>query len=205
MTPQRPGGVVRDDRGFALLEVLTALVVLSIFFAMFTGAIVTTFTSSSRSQGVANTSQELSLAFQHLDLQVRYVSYVSAPAQVPADENNWYVEMQDSNASPTRCIQLRVSRSAGQLQQRSWPVGGQPGSWQPLASRVVNGGAVGAAAPFVVSRPNATVRSAQLTVNLETAQGSGDSAASSRTQLTFTALNTNLTTPSGGQCTGWRP
>jgi hypothetical protein len=198
---ERPSG----DGGFALMEVLAAMGVLAIFFGMFTGAIVTTFDSSNHSQGIARTTQELSRAFERLDTQVRYASYLATPGQVAGDGNNWYLELQDTNQDPARCIQLRVDRASEQLQQRSWPVGGATSAWLPLASGVVNGAATGADAPFVVTRPDQKVRAVQLTLNLVTSQGSGGGAVSSRTQLTFTALNTNLTTPQGGLCTGMRP
>jgi hypothetical protein len=91
------------------------------------------------------------------------------------------------------------------LQQRSWLVGGTAGPWTPIASSVVNGAATGADAPFLVTRAGQRVRSAQLTLNLVTSAGGGGGAVTSRTQLTFTALNTNLATPQAGLCTGMRP
>lgn len=198
---ERPKG----DRGFALMEVLAAMGVMAVFFAMFTGAVVTTFDSSNHSQAVAHTTQELSQAFERLDTQVRYASYLATPGQVAGDGNNWYVEMQDANDNPALCRQLRVDQASSQLQQRSWPVGGSPSPWVPLATGVVNGAATGASAPFVVTRPDQRVRSTQLTLNLVTSAGSGGGTVTSQTQLTFTALNTNLTSPQGGLCTGMRP
>lgn len=195
----RPG----EDAGFALIEVLAAMTVLAAFFAMFAGAIATTYSSSNRSEATARTTQQLSQAFRRLDTQVRYASYVSVPGQAGGD---WYVEFQNTNQDPAECIQLRVDGASGQLQQRSWPDAGSAGPWVPLASDVVNGGAVsGSDVPFVLTKPSTTVQSAQLTVNLLTRQGNGRDAVTSRTQLTFTALNTNLTTPQAGLCSGMRP
>lgn len=196
----------RSDRGAMLLELLVTMAVLTLFFAMFAGAVVMVHNATNHSTAISRTSGQLSQAFWRLDTQVRYASFISVPARVAADENNWYVELLDSTASPATCVQLRVNQASRQLQQRSWRVGVSPGPWLALAGDVVNGdAAAGADVPFVLTPPSSAVTSAQLTLNLVSRQGTGANGAASRTRLTLTALNTNLTTPRGGFCAGQRP
>jgi prepilin-type N-terminal cleavage/methylation domain-containing protein len=196
---------VSGDAGVSLMELMVAMVVMAIVGAIFIGAVVTMYDSSNHSQAVADTSQELNLAFSRLDTQVRYASYVSIPGQDANDGGNWYVELQDANASPAVCTQLRVDQVSRQLQQRTWSGAAAPGAWQPLASGVVNGAATGSGAPFVVTVARGVVRSTQLAVNLLTSEGSGTRGAVSQSAMTFTSLNTNPTTPIGGICAGQRP
>ena len=194
-----------DDGGFTLVETIVAMSVMSIFLTVFTGSVVMMFRSSNHSQAVAHSSQELSDAFLWLDRHVRYASYVSQPGQDANDGGNWYVEFQDTNTTPATCYQLRVDQVSQQLQQRSWAGTAAPSSWAPLATGITNGGATGANAPFALTPARATVPSAQLTVDLVAAEGSGTEGASSQNSLSFTALNTTLSTPVGGLCTGARP
>lgn len=194
-----------DDAGFSLIEVLSAVAVMGVFLTIFTSSLILMFGSSNRSQAVAHTSQEVNDAFTWLDRQVRYASYIGQPGQDTADQSNWYVEFQNSNTTPATCYQLRVDQSAEQLQVRSWADGGSPGSWQPLASGVTNGGSAGSDRPFAVTDASSAVGSAQLSVDLVTQEGSGSDSATTQDQLNFTALNTNTATPIGGVCTGWRP
>ncbi len=194
------------DAGFTLIEVMTAVAVMGVFLGIFTTSLVMMFRSSNHTQAVARTSQEINDAFTWLDRQVRYASYVGPAGQDFADGGNWYVEFENTNTSPATCYQLRVDQGAEQLQVRSWPTGGSPSSWLPLASGVTNGGSSGADKPFSVTNASGTVASAALTVDLVTREGgSGPDGATSQDNTTFTALNTNVTTPIGGLCTGWRP
>ena len=194
-----------DDAGFTLIETVVGMVVMGIFMTMFTGSVVMMFRSSNHSQGIAHSAQEIDNAFTRLDKQVRYASYVGEPGQDPNDGNNWYVEFQDSNTSPATCYQLRVDQGTDTLQQRTWSGSGTPGAWQQLATGVLNGGGSGASAPFAVTAASSVVTSAELTVHLVTGEGTGTNAAQSQSNMTFTALNSTVTTPIRGICSGMRP
>jgi prepilin-type N-terminal cleavage/methylation domain-containing protein len=198
---RRPSG----DAGFTLIETTVGMVVMSIFLAMFTGSVVMMFRSSNHSQGVAHTSQEISNAFTRLDQQLRYASYVGEPGQDANDSGNWYVEFQNTNTDPATCYQLRVDQSSQTLQQRSWSGSGTPSAWEQLATGVLNGGGSGSDAPFAVTAASGTVTSAELTVHLVTGEDSGPDAAQSESSMTFTALNSTVTTPIRGICAGMRP
>lgn len=198
---RRPSG----DGGFTLIETAVGMVVMSIFLALFTGSVVAMFGSSNHSQAVAHTAQQIDNAFTKLDRQVRYASYVGEPGQDPNDAGNWYVEFQDSNTTPATCYQLRVDQTSQALQQRSWSGSGTPGPWQQFATGVLNGAGTGAAAPFAVTAATGTVTSAQLTVHLVTGEGSGSDGSQSQSSMTFTALNSTVTSPIRGVCSGMRP
>jgi prepilin-type N-terminal cleavage/methylation domain-containing protein len=195
----------RGDAGFTLIETAVGMVVMSVFLALFTGSVVAMFRSSNHSQAVAHSAQQISNAFTRLDRQVRYASYVGEPGQDATDGGNWYVEFEDSNTTPATCYQLRIDQSSQTLQQRSWSGSGTPSGWQQLATGVLNGGGTGANAPFAVTAAGATVTSAQLTVHLVTGEGTGSDSAQSQSTMTFTALNSTVTTPIRGICAGMRP
>jgi prepilin-type N-terminal cleavage/methylation domain-containing protein len=196
--------VGRDD-GFTTIEMVVALVVFGVFLSMFSGAIWGVYKSSNRTQAVVHTSEQISQAFLTLDREVRYASYIAAPGQVSSDANNWYVEFQDTTSATPLCYQLRISQSAGQLQQRTWTTG-SPSAWQPLAGGVANGAtAAGAAQPFITAAASASVKSAQLTLNLTDSEDATGEGTSTLSTFTFTALNSSLSSPTSGLCTGHRP
>jgi len=202
VTARARGG---DDAGFTMIETAVGMVVMSVFLVLFTGSVVSMFGSSNHSQAVAHSAQEIDNAFTKLDKQLRYAAYVGEPGQDPNDGNNWYVEFQDANTSPATCYQLRVDQGTDTLQQRTWSGSGTPSGWQQLATGVLNGGGSGASAPFAVTAATNVVTSAELTVHLITGEGTGSNAAQSQSSMTFTALNSTVTTPIRGICSGMRP
>lgn len=195
------------EAGFSMIEMVVGMAIMGIFMAIFTGALISMFSAANSSQALSNSSQQLNVAFQQLDKLVRYASYIAVPGQ--GTDGNWYVEIELTAQPPSMCYQLRVNKTADQLQMRNWNVtaGGAPTSWSPLASYVTNGGAApGASQPFVLTVANATVTSEQLGFNLTAADGNGSgNTASTSTNVTFTALNTSQKTPTSGTCTGERP
>jgi len=197
---------VSGDDGFTLSEAVVGMFILMVFFAIFSGSLIVMYSSANHAQAVAATSGQLGFAFDRLDTEVRYASFLSTPGQDSNDHNNWYVEMQNTNVSPATCFQLRVDQVSQQLQERSWLDGGQAGAWTTLASYITNGGtAAGSTQPFIVYAATSTVKSAELTVNLTSAQDATREGAQSTSSVTLTALNTSQSTPASGLCTGYRP
>lgn len=197
---------VSGDGGFTLSEAVVGMFLLMVFLTIFSGSLIAMYSVANHAQAVATTSGQLGFAFDRLDTEVRYASFLSTPGQDSNDHNNWYVEMQNTNVSPATCVQLRVDQVSQQLQQRSWIDGGPAGAWTTLASYVSNGdAAAGSAQPFLVYAATSTVKAAELTVNLTSAQDATREGAQSTSSVTLTALNTNLTTPASGLCTGYRP
>lgn len=187
-----------DDRGFTLIELVVVMVVMAIFMAIFGKVMVLIFDTSSREQASARTAQDLEDAFAGLERQVRYVSYISTPAQ-DVHDGNWYVEMQDTTQTPALCTQLRLNVATAQLQSRSWQDGTvTPGGWTLIADKVSG------SQPFVRTGATGAVRAAQLTVQLLASRSSGQGTARSQLSVTLAALNTT-TAPVGGHCSGFRP
>ena len=195
----------RGDVGFSLIETVTGMFVMGVFMAIFSAAMITIYGSSNRSEAVAQTQQQLDTAFTRLDGELRYASYISTPGQ-DAQDGDWYVEFQNAAVVPSVCTQLRIDKTAQQLQQRTWTGTGPAGAWQPLAVDVVNGAAApGANQPFTLTAASSLVQLTQLTVNLLAAQGGGSDQRSSQSTVTFTALNTSTKAPKTIPCTGMRP
>lgn len=195
-TPRHRGDT--GEAGTTLAEVVVGMSIMSVFLAVFTGAIVTLTQTQNHTQALVSSANDVNTAFQRLDSTVRYAAGITAPGTTGAT-GSWYVEFLTTATGPSVCTQLRVTTGAnGQLQSRTWtPTGsGVPTAtaWRPLASHVTNGGAVapaGTAAvpvPFVVPAASASgVRYQQLVVQV--AASTGNPAVESDSAMTFTALN----------------
>lgn len=195
-------GDARRDSGTTLIELVVGMSVMAVFMTMFSASITLMYRSVSKVESLNVTSAQLSTAFNRMDNTVRYASAVSAPGKSGAD---WYVELQTVNTGTKICTQLRISNQ--QLQQRTWTVldnGSASGTseWVPLASGITNGAvAVGdALQPFTRLPATGNITFQQLRLRLNASSGSNESASTSLTDVTFTALNSTLSTPSTGIC-----
>lgn len=193
-----------EDEGFTLIEVVVSMVVMTIFLTIFTGAVVQMFRAANHSDAVFSSQSQLSTAFQRLDREIRYASAISAPAIVGTDP---YVEYLISNTTTPTCAELRLHVTAGvsQLQLRKWSQGVLPlvpGPWILLATGVQAWPADIAAArsPFTFSDADSTLNFQRLRLRLVGTAGTGTTAATKRTDITFTALNTSLGTPATPVC-----
>ena len=192
----------RSEDGTSLIELVVGMALLSIFMAMFTGAVVAMNNSENKAQAVNITSGQLNQAYLSLDKMVRYATAISTPA-VSATSGDWYAEMQTTNTGTEKCIQLRVDITAQQLQQRTWTPSDTTSlsGWKPLASGISNGNAVAGATtqPFYLLSPAKAVYQ-QMTINLAAPAGSGPTLTTSSSAYTFTALNSTKTAPSTPFC-----
>lgn len=187
-------GLGGDDRGVTLLEVMVGMAVMTVFLGVFTGAIITMFRTSRRTEAVTTSSGDVITAFQRLDASVRYASAVNAAGKV---NGSWYVEYLTTASGSSVCTQVRVTTATQQLQSRTWTVNtagtASPTnpSWTVLASRITNGtAAVGGTTPpvpFATDSAATGVSYQQLRVQLVAEAGSP--AVTSNSQATFTALN----------------
>jgi len=197
---------VRSDSGVSLLEMVVGLVIMTIFMSMFTGAVVMMYNASSKSEALADTASQVSIAFNRLDASVRYASAITTPGQSGDD---WYVEWLSTYSGQHDCTQVRLDASAGQLQQRTWAVdsdGTATGvsGWTPLASGLSTDGSV---APFILSlasdapRPDGmALPYQQLRFHL-IAEATGRTGVTTTTSdVTFTAFNSRPVTM-GQVCT----
>jgi len=195
------------DEGTTLIEVMVGMVLMSIFLAMFTGAVVLMNRAMNNAQAVNQSASQLNAAFLSLDKTVRYAAAISAPGK--EGKGNWYVEMRTtatSKAGTEECTQFRVDSQ--QLQRRTWTVDNsfpsKPTDWMPIASDISNGDVEPGtpAAPFQVpARAGAVLQ--QLTITLQSSSGSGTSLTNSTSSFTFTAVNSTMAAPTTSICQQW--
>jgi hypothetical protein len=196
-------GFHRDD-GTTLIELMVGMVLMSIFLAMFTGAIVMMNSAMNKSQAVNLTASQLNIAFNRLDTLVRYAAVVGTPGV--GSVGDWYVELRTTYSGNPRCTQLRVDSVTQQLQVREWDVPNAVTSrleprWVPIASGIVNGRAVSgpASQPFYLVPMPANMELQQLRFNL-----AAQSAQSiSKSSFTVTAANSALPLPVSPICREW--
>jgi type II secretory pathway component PulJ len=196
-----------DDAGTSLLELVVGMAIMAIFMGIFTTAIVVMTKTASKVEAVTAADTQVNQAFLTLDKSVRYASAITTTG-ISSASGDWYVEFDTTNSSAEQCTQLRVDRASSQLQQRTWvvPVSGAPtaSSWKPLASYLTNTAEVTGSsdAPFSVPAALTTATSSyqRLTITLVSTAG-GTNTATSRSSMTFTALNSSATaTTNGTKC-----
>jgi prepilin-type N-terminal cleavage/methylation domain-containing protein len=192
-----------DDRGFTMMEMVVGMTVMAIFMAIFTGSILSIYNTADKAQAINTTSSQLNLAFDNLDREIRYASYIGTQT-TEAGTGYWIVSFQTTNTGSPVCTQLRIATPLGQLQQRSWSVIGSAPSttaanvtaWVPLASNITNGGAAANSStqPFTMVQANNTVTAEQLNIVLVATSGTGSMGATSTSSVSYVAINTSLTT-----------
>lgn len=181
------------DEGSTLLEVVIGMSIMSIFLAMFTGAIVVLTQTQNRAEALTTSSGDVNTAFQRLDSTIRYAAAISPPGST-GSAGGWYVEFLTTASGTAVCTQLRVDSTLQQLQSRTWQPDAPstaPTRWVPLANHITNGNATTGSAdvpvPFTLFPAPDGVGFEQLTVRL--AATTGNPAMISRSAMTFTALN----------------
>lgn len=189
-----PGGA---EAGISLVEVATAMVLMSIFMGMFFGTITQVFRSVYRTQSTSLAQSQVNLAFLRLDRQIRYAAGISKEGTMDGSTDP-VVEYLTTTGGTATCTQLRLNLTTSQLQVRTWTQGASPlapTAWIPLASQV------GATTPFTFIAADATLNFQQLEVRLTATDGTSESNRAARTtDVTFTALNTSLATTSTAVC-----
>ena len=193
-TPAARRHRLQGDDGTSLIELVVAMMLMTIFLAMFTGAIVMMNSSMNKAQAVNLSASQLNVAFANLDNMVRYAAFVATPKTSPSS-GDWYVELRATTSGGEVCNQLRVDIASRQLQRRSWTVANSvastPSAWVPIASGISNGSAAAGARtqPFYLVPPVGNAAYQQLTINLTSPAGSGSALTTSVSSFTFTALN----------------
>lgn len=128
-----------DDAGFTLVELLVAMGLFLVLLTVFGAAVAAMTDDVRKTQGISEATDNVRLAFDRFDKQVRY-SYAINPATRVG--NDWYVEFDTVDVNGNRiCRQWRLSAADQDLQQRSWPAGTAPASapaWSTVAAGVIN-------------------------------------------------------------------
>lgn len=197
----RPGarpGADRGDQGVTLIEVVTAMAIMSVLMALVTAGIVHMYRFANRHEAISNATSQLNLALLHLDREIRYAEGISTPGSVGPDP---YVEYLVENDSGSTCVELRLQVAERQIQRRTWPYGpavvGQT-PWRALASNVAS------TRPFTVAPANATYAFQRLELRLTASAGSGATKESAEATRSFTALNSSPDIPTPTLCTEGR-
>lgn len=178
----------RPDAGFTLVELLVAMSILVIFFAIFGSVALAMFDSTGNQQARSvNTDVSRNVA-EVLDRQVRYANAINAPGNLAGSQ---YVEWRaGSTGQPQTCYQWRVTPEE-LMQYRSWRpllTGTTTATeWTTVGSGVINDPA---SPVFSITAPVATtgLNRQQLTVSYSTHRGNPP--VSTATRLALTAVNT---------------
>jgi prepilin-type N-terminal cleavage/methylation domain-containing protein len=187
------------DEGFTLIELMVSVVVLGIFMSVATGGFINLFQTASRTQALADAQQQLGIAFNRLDREIRYASGISTPGFVGAEP---FVEFRTTYTGSPVCTQLRVRPTTGQLQQRTWTQGTgtvTPSPWTQLATNVTT-----TTQPFTLTAADATFNFQRLGISLTTMAGGVVTTGTRQFSASFTALNTSLNTDSSTACSEGR-
>jgi prepilin-type N-terminal cleavage/methylation domain-containing protein len=184
-----------NDEGYTLIELMMAMLCMSILMSLVTGAIIQIYHAVNGVDALSAAQSQVDTTFVRLDKEIRYARGISDPAIVSGDP---YVEYLLSVDSVDTCVELRLHTATGELQRRQWtknvtPL--TPTGWQTLASSVT------ATTPFTVTPPDTNsltgFRYQRLNLNIISVTGngaaqseaSGRAGAQRQTNVTFTALN----------------
>jgi prepilin-type N-terminal cleavage/methylation domain-containing protein len=172
------------DDGVTLLEMVVAMTLMTLFMAMFTGAVVQMFGVLDRGDATSTVQAQLNVAFLRLDREIRYAAGITTPGQ--GTGGDWYVEYLTSTTSTCGQLRLHVATGAptASLQLRSWSTtGSPPPGWTTLATGLAAG------QPFSVKPADATSNFVRLELTVTASSGAARYQTSRRTDVTFTALN----------------
>jgi hypothetical protein len=169
-----------------------------VVMAVFTTGMIQVYRSVGAAENAGVSQTQVSLAFETVDREIRYASGITEP-NTAAVGGAWYVEFLGvtPDGGPV-CHQLRLDGS-GVLQQLTWAPGSPPAAGargRTLASNLV------VTAPFERLTPDQQPADYQrLRLRLTARSG----AATSASDVTFTALNTSRDTTDPNVCIEGRP
>ncbi len=209
----------RDEGGYSLVEVVVTTGMISVLMVIFTTAILQVFRTSGQAESAAAARSQLQLAFQRIDRELRYASWIAQPGTVGTGSTLvHYVEFASSDGQ--ECLQLRLRPAnplapaddpdgQGVLQLIRWTPGPPVVRIQPdptIASQLVVN-----EPPFerqlagdLIDEPGIpafTPDFNRLRVRLNAQVGPG----TAEVDTTFTALNTSRSTPPTHVCGEGRP
>jgi len=187
------------DAGVTLIETVVAMTVMAVFMTIFTSGIVQMFRVANRADAVFAVQAQVTVAFIHVDREIRYAVGITEPASVTGGGyQDTYVEYLTVEAGGVRCTELRLRVPAGQsgpvdqqrgvLQHRGWYTTAGPGSapWTTLATNVAS------ALPFAHGTVDDSYNFQRLTLSLTAYPNATGTAAARTTTMTFTDLNSRL-------------
>ncbi|MEV6927748.1 hypothetical protein AB0M46_25055 [Dactylosporangium sp. NPDC051485] len=191
-----------DDRGVTLAELAVTTGIMSIVMAIFTTGLVQLFKAGNANEMVALTQAQLNTAFLRLDRELRY-SGGFGPIHTDTSGNTFieYLNPGTPSGIPD-CVQLELYLGGKTLRRQAWrsEKGSKPtGRWTVLASQVN----VGKSSFSIPTSDNTSYQ--RLRIQLYVASNPGSGRTEAYTDLTFTALNSKLTTTPTTICPEARP
>jgi prepilin-type N-terminal cleavage/methylation domain-containing protein len=193
---KRPRPHTADDAGFTLIEVVITMSILSLVMTIFTGGVLQMYRAANKNDATTTALAQNNIAFLRLDKEIRYATGISKQGALNGDQ---YVEYLTTNTGVAICTALRLTSPPGnQLITHAWILGNTPAAWVVLASGVTS------VQPFTFWPADAIFNFQRLQLRLVTSSGAGTTATLAETDITFTALNTSLSTSSATVCTDMR-
>jgi prepilin-type N-terminal cleavage/methylation domain-containing protein len=201
------------DAGITLLEVMVGMAIMSVFMVMFTTGVIQIYRTTNRIESTSIAQTQINQAIARLDKEIRYAAAISTPGcaeDIPspcaAGHRYRYVEYLTTNTGVATCAQLRMDLTAGTLKRRTWPQDTEPlgaslPSWDSLPPLVSD---VTATEPFAAAPPEPGVNFQRLRLRLSSTWGTGETATTKQTDITFTALNSTASSESTTVCTEGR-
>ena len=175
----RPAG----DGGLTLIEMVVAIVVLSVVMTLFTGAMIQIYRNVNKTEALSGVQTQLNTAFLRLDKEIRYASAISTQRTSGSD---YYFRFLITNTGASTCVELKLDGAAKKLLRRQWAhTAGTPAvtPWLPLASSVT------ATNPFLTSNSGDSYAAPSVRIRMRVTTGATTDASSRATDMTFTAQN----------------
>ena len=180
--------------GFSLVELIVAMSIFAVILAIFGITIVNFSNATARTAATSDQATTARTVYNLFDKQVRSADAVNRPGWAGT---NYYVEYENTTASPTVCTQWVVRTATATLATRTWTTGtgsaDTPGAWRTVATNGSNA-TTDSQPPFQFTAATTASPFQQLTLNLRFKQG-GNASATVLTS-TFTAANSSTSSKS---------
>lgn len=186
---------LRRDDGVTLAEMAVTTSIMAVVMAIFTTGVVQLFKAGNNSDLVAQTQGQLNTAFLRLDRNLRYASGIG-PVHASGDNSQVEYLNTEVTVGEPECAQLELNKAARVLRRQVWPQTTRPpGKWVVLANDVDV-----SKSSFELLAPTSDTGFQRLRITLVVASNPGSGQAAATTEITFTALNSDLTTEPAKFC-----
>ncbi|GAB3860249.1 hypothetical protein ACFPIJ_27950 [Dactylosporangium cerinum] len=190
---------LRRDDGVTLAEMAVTTSIMSAVMAIFTTGVVQLFQAGNNNELVAMTQSQLNTAFVRLDRNVRYAAGI-AEEHSDAAGNKFveYLNTEVSAGEKPECAQLELNRATRVLRRQVWPQATKlPGKWVVLASEL---DIEKSSFDLLKPEPGTNTSFQRLKIVLVVASNPGRGQTEAKTEITFTALNTDRFTDADAIC-----
>jgi type II secretory pathway component PulJ len=192
---QRVLARLRRDDGVTLAEIAVTTSIMSAVMAIFTTGVVQLFKAGNNNELVAMTESQLNTAFLRLDRNLRYASGISEPHPSGDNKQVEYVNTDTASGNP-ECAQLELNKAKKVLRRQVWPQTTKPtGQWIVLANEVI-----AEQSSFELLKAGTNTGFQRLKIVLVVASNPGSGHTTSKTEVTFTALNSTRGTLAADVC-----